>query len=133
MKTECLRSIFFSKDFQDFGLLLLDFVNFGSQDVDGDERFVIAFSAGVTCSRLDILSDNNDRQQDQLQKGLRNPTDDHKRVMALNRGGQRDERQQGEGIRAPHGTDRFGNFYGNTRIEKTDIALTMYMLMHMVG
>jgi len=54
-------------------LLLGDPMHFGSEGQDGEQRFVIAFGPGVTGGRLDVLTDDDDGQQDQLQEGLRNP------------------------------------------------------------
>ncbi len=50
----------FLNDFQHPGLLLGDVMNFRSQGVDGKQRLVVAFRAGITGSRLDILAHNDD-------------------------------------------------------------------------
>ncbi len=50
----------FLKDFQDLSLLLGDLMHFRRQGMDGKQRLMIAFRAGITGGRLDILTNNDD-------------------------------------------------------------------------
>lgn len=64
----------------------------------------------------DFLSDNDDRQQHQLQKGLRDPCDE-RCGSTLVGVGKTDQRQCGENVGAPHAANRIGDLDGKKRVE----------------
>ena len=55
--------------------------------------------------RLDVLTDDDDRQEDELDELGGQPEDDDGRAVLLDRRGERDEGDDGEEVGGPHGAD----------------------------
>ncbi len=123
----------FLQNFQDMRLLLGDLMDVRGQGMDGDQRLVIAFCAGVRGSRLDVLTDDNNGQQHQLQERLGDPGNNNNGVMGSDGSRKRDESKECEYVRAPHRTDDFGNAHRQTSVDPAHHMITMDILMNVMA
>ena len=72
--------------------------------------------AGIGCLRLNVLTDHDHAQEDELQERLRDPRDDRRRACP-DRVGEADQVEQAEGLGAPHAADDLGDQNGEPRVE----------------
>src|SRR6476620_11907318 len=100
--------------------------------MDGNHRIMIAFRACITGGRLDILADDNDGEQHQLQKSLRDPCHNNTRVMRSDRSRKRDECEKREYVRAPHGAECLSDAHCQASIDPSQHTTAMDFLIKMV-
>ena len=68
----------------------------------GSRIVVGGLGTGICGSGLNVLADDDDRQEDELQERLRDPGDNDDRIAGLERGRSAHEGEDCEEIRAPH-------------------------------
>jgi hypothetical protein len=78
--------------------------------------------AGVGGGGLHVLTDDDDRQQDQLQEGLGDPGDDDERVAGLEGRRGADQGEQREQVGAPHRPDDQGDLQPDLGVQASDRA-----------
>src|SRR5258706_1345281 len=101
--------------------------------MDGYKRNMIAFRAGITSGSLDILSDNDDGEEHQLQKGLRDPGNNDNRGMRTESRRKRDQSKECEYVCTPHRTDYLGNAECKAGIKPTHRTITMDSFLNMLA
>ena len=75
---------------QNLGLRFIDRVDLDGQPVDSAQRFVVGLGPDIVGGLNHVLTDDDDRQQNELEKGLGDPGDDYDDLARVDGGGQRD-------------------------------------------
>ena len=78
-----------------------------------------------------VLADDDHRQEDQLQEGLRDPRDEHHWAVGTHRRGEADEGECSEGVRAPHGADAIGYLHGEPGVEPGRHTIVWQLIDHL--
>jgi len=78
--------------------------------------------------RLDVLADDDDRQQHQLEEGLSDPGDDDDRVAARERRGRADQGEEREEVGAPHGAHHDGDLEADPAVELRHLGSAVELL-----
>jgi len=92
---------------------------------DGSCVVVGSLGAGIRGSRLNVLADDDDRQEHHLQERLSDPSDDDDRIAGLERGGSADQSEEREEIGAPHRANDKGDLQSDLGVEASDGAGAM--------
>src|SRR5579862_1279460 len=94
---------------------------------DCDCVFVGSLGAGVGGCGLDVLTDDDDRQQHKLQEGLGDPGDDDQTVSGAECRRGADQRQQGEQVGAPHRSYNQRDLETDSGVQFAQSALAVYL------
>src|SRR5690348_3737528 len=95
------------------------------------KHIMIMLGSFIACLCLNILSNDNNWQQNQLQKCLRNPGNNNKRIVRSNCCGERNKSECCEYICTPHGTNYFCDTHGKNCIKSTNYIVSMDFLLNM--
>ncbi len=88
-----------------------------SKRVDGNQRLVIVCGAGIAGGSLNILTNNDDGEQDQLQESLRDPGNNNNGAVCADRSRKRDEGKECEEIGTPHRANDLGDAHCQARVD----------------
>jgi len=86
---------------------------------DGLGVLVRVFGSLIRGCGLHVLANDDDRQEHQLQKCLRDPPHDDELLVGLQRRGQRDQRHHREKVGTPHGADSHRDKHPEAGVQPT--------------